>query len=88
LLLGAWRWRLDGGDRRRYAQPGGLLARWAPSANYDCHAQTSFAFIHPVRRIHTLLKFDSEKYPSIKGDRRVDFVFKALPYLPRKGEVP
>ncbi|HET7597515.1 MAG TPA: ABC transporter substrate-binding protein, partial [Burkholderiales bacterium] len=50
---------------------GGVL-KFAVSAeppNYDCHAQTSFAFIHPVRpHYSTLLKFDTEKYPAIKGD--------------------
>jgi len=50
---------------------GGVL-KFAVSAeppNYDCHAQTSFAFIHPVRpHYNTLLKFDAPKYPAIKGD--------------------
>ncbi|OGA45275.1 MAG: ABC transporter substrate-binding protein [Betaproteobacteria bacterium RIFCSPLOWO2_12_FULL_62_13] len=50
---------------------GGVL-RFAVSAeppNYDCHANTSFAFIHPVRpHYSTLLKFDTAKYPAIKGD--------------------
>ena len=50
---------------------GGLL-KFAVSAeppNYDCHANSSFAFIHPVRpHYSTLLKFDSAKYPAIKGD--------------------
>src|SRR5512145_1392559 len=50
---------------------GGLL-KFAVSAeppNYDCHAQTSFAFIHPVRpHYNTLLEFDTAKYPAIKGD--------------------
>ncbi len=50
---------------------GGLL-KFAVSAeppNYDCHANSSFAFIHPVRpHYSTLLKFDAEKYPAIKGD--------------------
>src|SRR5512145_192654 len=50
---------------------GGLL-KFAVSAeppNYDCHANSSFAFIHPVRpHYNTLLKFDTAKYPAIKGD--------------------
>ena len=50
---------------------GGVL-KFAVSAeppNYDCHAQTSFAFIHPVRpHYNTLLKFDTAKYPAIRGD--------------------
>ena len=50
---------------------GGQL-KFAVSAeppNYDCHAATSFAFIHPVRpHYSTLLKFDAPNYPKIKGD--------------------
>ncbi|MCC7016339.1 MAG: ABC transporter substrate-binding protein [Rhodospirillales bacterium] len=50
---------------------GGVL-KFAVSAeppNYDCHANTSFAFIHPVRpHYSTLLKFDIPKYPAIAGD--------------------
>src|SRR6187401_3310081 len=57
-----------------YAQTprnGGLLkfAVGAEPPNYDCHANSSFAFIHPVRpHYNTLLKFDTAKYPAIKGD--------------------
>ena len=50
---------------------GGLLkfAVGAEPPNYDCHANSSFAFIHPVRpHYSTLLKFDTAKYPAIKGD--------------------
>jgi peptide/nickel transport system substrate-binding protein len=50
---------------------GGLLkfAVGAEPPNYDCHANSSFAFIHPVRpHYNTLLKFDTTKYPAIKGD--------------------
>jgi peptide/nickel transport system substrate-binding protein len=50
---------------------GGVLkfAVGAEPPNYDCHAQTSFAFIHPVRpHYNTLLAFDTPKYPAIKGD--------------------
>jgi len=61
------------------AAPGSALAqkrggelKFAVSAeppNYDCHAQTSFAFIHPVRpHYNTLLEFDTAKYPALKGD--------------------
>ena len=50
---------------------GGEL-RFAVSAeppDYDCHAATSFAFIHPVRpHYNTLLKFDPESYPQVVGD--------------------
>src|SRR6186997_2436748 len=50
---------------------GGLLkfAVGAEPPNYDCHANSSFAFIHPIRpHYSTLLKFDTTKYPAIKGD--------------------
>ena len=50
---------------------GGLLkfAVGAEPPNYDCHAQSSFAFIHPVRpHYSTLLKFDTAQYPKIVGD--------------------
>ena len=50
---------------------GGIL-KFAVSAeppNYDCHRNTSFAFIHPVRpHYSTLLKFDAPNYPKIVGD--------------------
>src|SRR3972149_9737402 len=50
---------------------GGLLkfAVGAEPPNYDCHANSSFAFIHPVRpHYNTLLKFDPVKYPAGQGD--------------------
>src|SRR6187431_3013784 len=50
---------------------GGVLkfAVGAEPPNYDCHAQSSFAFIHPVRpHYSTLLKFDTANYPKIIGD--------------------
>jgi peptide/nickel transport system substrate-binding protein len=54
------------------AQKRGGDLRFAVSAeppNYDCHANTSFAFIHPVRpHYNTLLKFDAPNYPKIVGD--------------------
>ena len=41
----------------------------AEPPNYDCHAQSSFAFIHPVRpHYSTLLKFDTASYPKVVGD--------------------
>ena len=41
----------------------------AEPPDYDCHKNTSFAFIHPVRpHYSTLLKFDEAKYPAIVGD--------------------
>ena len=37
--------------------------------NYDCHANISFAFLHPVApHYSTLLKFDAAGYPQIVGD--------------------
>src|SRR3990167_6166830 len=50
---------------------GGILtfAVSAEPPNYDCHANTSFAFIHPVRpHYSTLLKFDGNSYPKVVGD--------------------
>jgi peptide/nickel transport system substrate-binding protein len=41
----------------------------AEPPNYDCHANSSFAFIHPVRpHYSTLLEFDMPNYPKIVGD--------------------
>ncbi|MBV9523610.1 MAG: hypothetical protein JO010_12490, partial [Alphaproteobacteria bacterium] len=38
-------------------------------SNYDCHANVSFAFLHPVApHYSTLLKFDAANYPQIVGD--------------------
>jgi len=55
-----------------YAQKRGGELKFAVSAeppNYDCHRNSSFAFIHPVRpHYNTLLKFDPENYPKVKGD--------------------
>src|SRR3990170_8510819 len=46
-----------------------VFAASAEPPNYDCHANTSFAFIHPVRpHYSTLLKFDGPNYPKITGD--------------------
>jgi peptide/nickel transport system substrate-binding protein len=50
---------------------GGTLAFAVESepANYDCHANVSFAFLHPVApHYSTLLKFDAANYPAVKGD--------------------
>ena len=41
----------------------------AEPPNYDCHANSSFAFIHPVRpHYNTLLRFVPDKYPQVEGD--------------------
>lgn len=59
------------GAQAQAPKKGGVL-KFAVSAeppNYDCHANSSFAFIHPVRpHYSTLLKFDAPNYPKIKGD--------------------
>jgi peptide/nickel transport system substrate-binding protein len=50
---------------------GGILnfAVIAEPANYDCEANVSFAFIHPVApNYSTLLKFDAANYPAVEGD--------------------
>jgi peptide/nickel transport system substrate-binding protein len=46
-----------------------VFAVEAEPANYDCHANVSFAFLHPVAPHYSmLLKFDPENYPAVKGD--------------------
>jgi len=41
----------------------------AEPPNYDCHANFSFVFIHPViPHYSTLLKFDTANYPQVVGD--------------------
>jgi peptide/nickel transport system substrate-binding protein len=71
LLLSAAALAATGAIAAETPKHGGVL-KFAVSAephNYDCHAQTSFAFIHPVRpHYSTLLEFDTTKYPDIKGD--------------------
>ncbi len=50
---------------------GGVLdfAVDAEPGNYDCHANVSFAFLHPVApHYSTLLKFDGAAYPQVTGD--------------------
>jgi peptide/nickel transport system substrate-binding protein len=71
LLLSAAALAAAGAMAAETPKSGGLLkfAVSAEPSNYDCHAQTTFAFIHPVRpHYNTLLKFDTAKYPAIKGD--------------------
>jgi peptide/nickel transport system substrate-binding protein len=60
-----------GGTYAQTPKRGGELkfAVTAEPPNYDCHANSSFAFIHPVRpHYNTLLKFDPPNYPKIVGD--------------------
>lgn len=62
---------VSGGAHAQAPKQGGEL-KFAVSAeppNYDCHANSSFAFIHPVRpHYSTLLKFDAANYPKVTGD--------------------
>jgi peptide/nickel transport system substrate-binding protein len=56
---------------------------------YDCHSNTSFAFLHPVApHYSTLLKFETADYPRIAGDLaeswkvspdRLTYTFKLRP---------
>jgi peptide/nickel transport system substrate-binding protein len=71
LLLIAGALLTSGVASAQTPRSGGLLkfAVGAEPPNYDCHANSSFAFIHPVRpHYNTLLKFDTAKYPAVKGD--------------------
>jgi peptide/nickel transport system substrate-binding protein len=71
LLLAAALAAASGAVLAQAPQSGGLLkfAVGAEPPNYDCHANSSFAFIHPVRpHYSTLLEFDTAKYPAIRGD--------------------
>jgi len=50
---------------------GGILefASTVEPNDYDCHDNTSFAFLHPIApHYSTLLKFDAPNYPQIVGD--------------------
>jgi peptide/nickel transport system substrate-binding protein len=59
--------------------------------NYDCHANISFAFLHPIApHYSTLLKFDAPNYPQIVGDLaeswtvsadRLTYTFKLRPNI-------
>lgn len=72
-------------------QAGGTLnfAVVGEPSNYDCHAQSSFSFIHAVRpHYSTLLAIDAAKYPAVKGDLaaswavsedRLTYTFKLKP---------
>ncbi|HYM04807.1 MAG TPA: ABC transporter substrate-binding protein, partial [Stellaceae bacterium] len=59
------------GDAESTPKRGGTLAFAVESepANYDCHGNVSFAFLHPVAPHYSmLLTFDAANYPAIKGD--------------------
>ena len=59
--------------------------------SYDCHANISFAFLHPIApHYSTLLKFDAPNYPQIVGDLaeswtvsadRLTYTFKLRPNI-------
>lgn len=69
LLIGA---ALLAASGAVHAQKRGGELKFGVSAeppNYDCHANSSFAFIHPVRpHYSTLLEFDPKEYPKVRGD--------------------
>ena len=57
--------------RAQAPKSGGTLnfAIVAEPPNYDCHASTTFALIHPIApHYSTLLKFDTAQYPKVIGD--------------------
>jgi peptide/nickel transport system substrate-binding protein len=72
-------------------QRGGMLdfAVDAEPPNYDCHANVSFATLHPIApHYSTLLKFDTANYPQVEGDLaeswmvspdRLTYLFKLRP---------
>ena len=71
LTLAAAPARAAQGDAAPAPKRGGTLVFAVESepANYDCHANVSFAFLHPVApHYSTLLTFDAANYPQIKGD--------------------
>ena len=66
-------WVGTAGAAETVKQPkhGGILefAVDAEPANYDCDANISFAFLHPIApHYSTLLKFDAANYPQVTGD--------------------
>ena len=58
--------------RPSHTPPAAALSIFAVDAeppNYDCHANFSFVFIHPIiPHYSTLLKFDTANYPQVVGD--------------------
>ena len=70
--LGAtWAMHAEAAETQPKPKRGGILEFSVESepGNYDCHANVSFAFIHPVApHYSTLLKFDGANYPDVKGD--------------------
>ena len=69
LIFFVWSWAVA--QTPPGVQTGGVLkfAVVGEPSNYDCHAQSSFSFIHAVRpHYSTLLAIDAAKYPAVKGD--------------------
>jgi len=71
LLAGVASCLLAAGAVAQTPKKGGelIFAVTAEPPNYDCHANTSFAFVHPViPHYSTLLTFSGADYPKIVGD--------------------
>ena len=71
FLYSSWVGAQTSSNAPTVPQSGGVLkfAVVGEPTNYDCHAQTSFSFIHAVRpHYSTLLAIDAAKYPAVKGD--------------------
>ncbi|HYB11621.1 MAG TPA: ABC transporter substrate-binding protein [Alphaproteobacteria bacterium] len=70
-IFAAMLFAADAAAQEAVPKRGGTLvfAVDAEPANYDCHANVSFAFLHPVApHYSTLLKFDTANYPQVTGD--------------------
>lgn len=91
VSLGAWAQAPAQATAPSAPVAGGVLkfAVVGEPQNYDCHAQSSFSFIHAVRpHYSTLLAIDAAKYPAVKGDLaaswsvsadRLTYTFKLKP---------
>ena len=69
--LGTALYRPGVGAAAEAPKRGGILefAVDAEPPNYDCHANATFAVLHPVApHYSTLLKFDTANYPQVEGD--------------------
>jgi len=69
--LVAWVGTAGAAETVKQPKQGGTLefAVDAEPANYDCGANISFAFLHPIApHYSTLLKFDAANYPQVTGD--------------------
>jgi peptide/nickel transport system substrate-binding protein len=72
IAIGGWSETSGAADNPTESPIRGGILEFAVDSeppNYDCHANISFAFLHPVApHYSTLLKFDGANYPQIKGD--------------------